>query len=148
MEEPVRTVAGGCLCGAVRFEADLPSRFCAHCHCSNCRRAHGAAFVTWVGFPIRQFRIVAGDTVLRSYRTDTGATRRFCATCGSTLTYEGPRWPEEVHVTRAAIEQPIDREPGAHVYVDHRAAWWEISDGLPQLGGESGVEPRDQAPGG
>ena len=44
------TVASGaCLCRAVGFVATLPSRWVAHCHCSRCRRAHGAAFVTFVG---------------------------------------------------------------------------------------------------
>ena len=40
-------VSGGCLCGAVRFTAKLPSKWCAHCHCSLCRKAHGAGYVTW-----------------------------------------------------------------------------------------------------
>ena len=40
-------VEGGCLCGAVRFSLELPSKWCAHCHCSMCRRAHGAGYVTW-----------------------------------------------------------------------------------------------------
>jgi hypothetical protein len=134
---------GACLCGAVQFEVTMPSKFCAHCHCSNCRRAHGAAFVTWAGFAAGQFEIVAGAEHLTRYRTDTDATRSFCAICGSTLTYEGPRWEGEVHVARANIEGDIDRAPGANVYVDHRASWWEISDGLPRFGGESGVEPKD-----
>ena len=54
MSAPER-VQGGCYCGDVRFEADLPPKFVAHCHCHNCRRAHGAAFVTWIGFPAEQF---------------------------------------------------------------------------------------------
>lgn len=133
---------GGCLCGAVRFRVTLPSRFCAHCHCSNCRRAHGAAFVTWAGFPEAQLEILRGDDVLGRYKTDTGAVRTFCGTCGSTLFYAGPRWPGEVHVARALIEGELDRSPGAHVFVDHRAPWWTIDDGLPKFGGESGTEPR------
>lgn len=40
---------GRCACGRVRFVARFPSRFNAHCHCESCRRAHGAAFVTWAG---------------------------------------------------------------------------------------------------
>ena len=40
---------GQCLCGAVAFTAALPSKWVAHCHCTLCQRAHGAAFVTWVG---------------------------------------------------------------------------------------------------
>jgi hypothetical protein len=41
-------VGGACLCGAVKIETTLPSLWSAHCHCSSCRRAHGAAFVTYV----------------------------------------------------------------------------------------------------
>jgi hypothetical protein len=127
----------------VVFEVRLPSRFCAHCHCSTCRRAHGAAFVTWVGFESEQVRIVAGGDILRRYLTETGATRSFCSRCGSTLFFESPRWAGETHVARANIEGEIDRDPSGHFYVDHRASWWTIDDSLPQHGGESGEEPKD-----
>jgi len=136
------TIEGGCLCGAVRFAVRGPSRFCAHCHCQNCRRAHGAAFVTWVGYPDAQLTLLYGADELARYRTDTDATRSFCRRCGSTLFYAGPRWPGEVHVALANIDGPIDRAPSAHVYVDHKAAWWRISDDLPQRGGPTGVEPK------
>lgn len=136
-------VTGSCLCGAVAFEATPPSRFCAHCHCNNCRRAHGAAFVTWVGYPREQFRITAGEADLAHYETDTGATRSFCGRCGTTLLYSSPRWESEVHVVRSNIAGEIDRAPGAHVYVDHKASWWSIDDDLPRLGGTTGTEPVD-----
>jgi hypothetical protein len=45
------TAVGACLCGAVQFELQLPATWVAHCHCTMCRRAHGAAFVTWVSVP-------------------------------------------------------------------------------------------------
>jgi len=51
---------GSCHCGAVRFVARFPSRFVAHCHCASCRRAHGAAFVTWAGFPSSQVEVTEG----------------------------------------------------------------------------------------
>jgi hypothetical protein len=144
-EDVAQTVAAACLCGAVRFEVDLPSRFCAHCHCQNCRRAHGAAFVTWAGFPERQFRITAGEPLLSRYRTDTDAVRTFCSRCGSTLLYSGPRWAGEVHVALANLLGEIDRPPQAHVYVDHRASWWEIRDSLVRYGGASGTERKQDA---
>lgn len=135
-------VEGACLCGEVRFALSLPSRFCAHCHCPNCRRAHGAAFVTWAGFDKNQLRLLAGAGLLRSYLTDSGATRSFCGQCGSPLFYEGPRWPGEVHVALASLKGPIDRQPAAHVYVDDRADWYPIHDALPQFGGDSGMEAK------
>jgi hypothetical protein len=117
------TVGGSCLCGVLEFEIRLPSRFCAHCHCSNCRRAHGAAFVTWVGFQKEQVKVIAGRDLIHRYLTDTGAVRSFCGRCGSTVFYEGPRWPGELHVARANINGEIDRVPSGHYYVDHRASW-------------------------
>jgi hypothetical protein len=133
---------GACLCGAVRFALSLPSRFCAHCHCPDCRRAHGAAFVTWAGFREEQVRFLAGEDLLTRHLTDTGATRSFCSQCGSTLFYQGPRWLGEIHVALANLDGPIDRQPSAHVYVDDHAPWWQITDALPQYGGESGMEPK------
>jgi hypothetical protein len=137
-------VGGSCSCGAVRFLVTLPSRFCAHCHCNNCRKAHGAAFVTWVGVPNAQFELTAGEEHLARYLTDTGATRSFCDRCGTTLLYQGPRWPDEVHVARAVIDGEIDKLPKAHVYVDHRAPWFEITDGLDQYGGTTGMERKTE----
>ncbi len=136
----METVTGSCYCGEVRFEATLPSKFCAHCHCNNCRRAHGAAFVTWVGFKDEQVRIVSGEERLGRYRTETDATRSFCTTCGTTLFFSSPRWGGETHVTRASIHDPIDREPSSHVYFDRHVPWITIDDDLKRYGGESGTE--------
>ena len=137
------SLTGSCLCGAVEFEARLPSKFCSHCHCSNCRRAHGAAFVTWVGFPQEQVKTMTGADSLHHYLTDTKATRSFCSRCGSTLFFAAPRWPGEIHVARANIKGEIDRDPSSHFYVDHRASWWTIADSLPQYGGDTGAEPKE-----
>lgn len=134
-------VQGGCLCGDVRFEITLPVRFCAHCHCSMCRRAHGAPLVTWVGVPRAQLRLLTGEAGLRRYASSANARRSFCGRCGSTLFFEGDRWADEVHVARAVIDGDVGLEVQAHCYWDDRATWMPISDGLPRLGGPSGGEP-------
>ncbi len=142
MSDAPRTVRGGCLCGAVAFEIDLPTKWCAHCHCTMCRRAHGAPYVTWVGVPRDRFRLVEGETLVR-YASSPPAKRSFCATCGSPLLFESTRWADEVHVARAAIPGAIDREPQAHVFFSDRADWVHISDALPRRGGATGTEPLD-----
>ena len=137
-----KLVPGSCFCGAVQFTIELPTLFCGHCHCSMCRRPHGAAFVTWVGFRKELLKFASGEDVLRRYRTETDATRTFCSRCGTTLFYEGPRWPEEIHVARAGIRGALDREPAAHFYVDHAAAWWRIDDSLTRYGGPDGCQKK------
>ena len=73
-------IRGGCLCGAVTFEVTPPTKWCAHCHCTMCRRAHGAAVVTWFGAPSQNFRLVSGAE-LKWHRSSAGARRGFCGRC-------------------------------------------------------------------
>ena len=136
-----RAVPGGCLCGAVRFEIELPTVFCGHCHCSMCRRAHGASFVTWIVVPHERFRLVAGAERLVRYRSSEHGTRTFCAACGSTLFCESTHQPAVIDIVRANLEGEIDRAPEAHFYFDDRASWTAVADDLPRFGGKTGLEP-------
>lgn len=126
------TVHGSCLCGEVRLAATLPTKWVAHCHCSMCRRAHGAAFVTWAGFPNERARIEDPHGQLRWYVSSPAAERGFCLRCGSTLFFRSTRWPDELHVVVANLHQPLDRAPQAHVFWDSHVAWADVdpNDGL------------------
>jgi uncharacterized membrane protein len=136
-------VSGACLCGAVRFRVHLPSLFCGHCHCSMCRRNHGAAFVTWFAVPPTQLEVHAGNRELRRYSSSTHGTRIFCGRCGSSLFCESDKHPDQVDIALANVEDPIDRAPQFHFYFDSRAPWAAVDDDLPRLGGPTGMEPLD-----
>lgn len=123
---------GSCLCGAVRFRANLPTKWVAHCHCTYCRRAHGAPFVTWAGFAAEQFTVEPHALQPAWYESSPGARRAFCPQCGSPMFFESTRWPGEVHVARALIEGSLDREPSAHVFFESHVPWLQISDDLPK----------------
>ncbi len=138
---PTSDPTGSCFCGAVRFRAGLPSLFCAHCHCSMCRRSHGAGFVTWFAVPRERLAFDAGEDALVRFRSSEHGTRSFCGRCGSTLFCESTHHPERVDVVLANMDAPIDRAPQLHAWFDHRAAWVHVDDGLPRLGGETGMEP-------
>ena len=114
---------GQCHCGAVRFEAEFPSRFVAHCHCESCRRAHGAAFVTWAGFPSPQVRVTQGAQDLATHESSAQTFRRFCKRCGTKMFFESAKWPGETHVVLAAFEQPVDRAPGGHAFWAEHVPW-------------------------
>ena len=132
---PHVAVEGGCLCGAVRFRIRLPPKWCAHCHCRMCRRAHGAAFVTWVGSERDGFQMLAGEAQLRRYRSSAQATRSSCTQCGTMLFFESGRWPGEVHVTLASLDSAAATglAPQMHAYWSSRAPWADIcNDGLPR----------------
>ncbi|MEM7200548.1 MAG: GFA family protein [Planctomycetota bacterium] len=129
-----------CLCGRVQLEPTQPPLRAGHCHCANCRRAQGAGSWTWVTFSGEAVRIAAGADELRHYRSDTDATRGFCGHCGTTITYESPRWPGHLDISAACFDQPPTL-PDRHLYADRAPAWAPILDTLPQFGGASGSEP-------
>jgi hypothetical protein len=137
MATPMR---GACLCGAIQFELDPPSRFLAHCHCTMCRRAHGAAMVTWLGVLKPQFRLTRGESDLARYGSSAEATRSFCRVCGTSLFFESTRWAGEVHIAAACLTDAPDRAISAHVYYSDRLPWFDPECTLPKLGGKSGME--------
>jgi hypothetical protein len=134
-------VPGACLCGAVRFRVGLPSLFCGHCHCTMCQRGHGAGFVTWFGVPRERLAFDSGEAELVRYDSSEHGTRTFCGRCGSSLFCESSREPGQIDIVLANMTGPIDRPPQVHVYWSDRADWVEARDGLPRLGGATGMEP-------
>ena len=77
-------IEGSCLCGAVRFTVGA-AKWCGHCHCTMCQRAHGAGYVTWVVVPRDQFAIEAGEDQLGRFASSKQGTRSFCKRCGRSL---------------------------------------------------------------
>ncbi|MCC7248725.1 MAG: GFA family protein [Lysobacter sp.] len=126
---------GGCLCGAVGFSLDWPSKWVAHCHCTQCRRAHGAAFVTWIGMAEDRVRIDDAESQLRWFASSPGAERGFCARCGSSLFFRSARWPGELHIAHGNLNGDADRAPMAHVFWDTHVGWASVdaTDALPRI---------------
>lgn len=100
-----------------------------------CRRAHGAGYVTWVGFESDHFILKTGDHHLKWYKSSSGARRGFCGTCGSTMLFEAQRWSGETHVALGCIDDPIDRKPQANSFFDAHVDWIPIDDALEVFGG-------------
>ena len=137
------TAVGSCFCGAIQFTVAMPTLFCGHCHCSMCRRAHGAGYVTWLAVARGQFSLDKGDEQLVRFRSSHHGTRSFCGRCGSTLFCETTHYPDMVDIVLANMNQAIDKAPQAHFYFDDRVDWVCVEDGLPRLGGpDFGSEPK------
>ena len=124
---------GSCLCRAVRYEATGAIHDVHHCHCSMCRKSHGAAFSTFARLTAGDFRIVAGEDQVRRYRSSAPIERTFCATCGARLTVRFDGMPDAVWVSLATFDDDPGVRPDVHMFVASKAPWVEISDGLPQF---------------
>ncbi|NWL76003.1 GFA family protein [Pseudomonas taiwanensis] len=124
---------GSCLCGAVKYEIDAPIESATHCHCSQCRKAHGAAFGTYFTVRWSNFRWVQGEDVVAKFHSSPGVTRTFCQQCGSTLQwYSQNAGPDCVGVALGTLDSALGEIPQSHIYTDSKADWYVIADGLPQ----------------
>src|SRR5712675_1883866 len=79
------TLHAGCLCGSVRYEIRAPLGTTEHCHCSMCRKAHGAAFSTNAPVATEALIVTSGAEFIREYQSSPNRQKRFCARCGSQL---------------------------------------------------------------
>ena len=126
-----RTSSGSCLCGGVQFSITLPTKWVAHCHCTRCQRAHGAAFVTWVGVEEGQAAIRDEASLLRWHAADEGGNRGFCGRCGSPMFFRSARYPGELHIARALFLDPVDRSPQINAFYDTHVDWVTVAGDLP-----------------
>ncbi|MEM7281100.1 MAG: GFA family protein [Pseudomonadota bacterium] len=124
-------IQGGCLCGKVRYAVTGLLFDVHHCHCSMCRRQHGAAFATYGGFNAEDFEWISGEDLIRTYETESGAGWSFCSECGSTLA--GTDKGEVTAITLGTIQGDVGTRPESHIFVGSKAQWYEINDGLQQF---------------
>jgi hypothetical protein len=127
-------VLGTCLCGAVRYELGGPLATMLHCHCSMCRKHHGAVFATFVSAPHESFRWLHGEDDVASYRSSEQGARKFCRHCGSVA----PTLIPDAGLAIAPagnLEGELGLKPEAHMFAASKAAWYTITDSLPQHAG-------------
>jgi hypothetical protein len=127
-------IKGTCLCGALEYEFTAPLDRMLHCHCSMCRKHHGAAFATFVSAPIDAFRWVKGEDNVRAYASSSAGKRFFCATCGAV----GPTLMPELGLAFCPAGNLLG-DPGVrpqmHMFAGSKALWHTITDDLPQHSG-------------
>ena len=126
-------LAGGCLCGAVRFEVTEPPLFAGYCHCSRCQRRTGAAASASARVRPGSLRILTGEEHIAVYQAETGWAKAFCGRCGSGL-WSQDRDDPEVRAVRLGL---LDGDPGVRPsyrqFVADAAPWEAIpEDGLPR----------------
>ena len=126
------TIRGRCLCGDVQYEAPGGISDVSHCHCSVCRRMHGAAFGTYARVDGDEFHWQSGEDLTATYETSAGVYRCFCRRCGSplgALNEDGKlSW-----VTLGTVTGDAGVRPEAHIFVGSKAPWYQIPDDLPQF---------------
>ena len=123
---------GSCFCGTVRYRLEGQPKDMMNCHCTDCRKSHGAAFATLVEFPFKSLRFRQGEDNLATYTAASGTKRSFCKTCGSIVSVWSDADTAWLEVSASTLDTPIDMRPTHHIYVRSRAPWYEIRDDLPR----------------
>jgi hypothetical protein len=137
---PAGKAAGGCACGAVRLEIDLPAFWAWHDHSEAGRHALGCAYATYVGCWRSRFRITKGAGNIRRFEDKAGrGVRSFCATCGTPLLYERSHAPRMVNIPRGIFAGRTGREPLYHLFVEEAPDWSYGGEALAPLKGFPGV---------
>jgi hypothetical protein len=128
-----RTLAGKCLCGAVRYTVAGEFAYALNCHCSNCRTTTGSAFKPFAGIRREKFTVTKGEDH-RMIFGDENAHDVHCTQCGSLL-YSVVRDGAWIHVAMGTLIDDPSIRPTAHIFVGSKAPWYEITDDLPQYEG-------------
>ena len=130
MAQGPHRLRGECLCRRVGYEVDDAFEYALNCHCSNCRRATGAAFKPFAGIRMEHLAVVRGRDEVMRFGDDTHDAH--CGHCGSLL-YSQVRDGAYAHVTLGTLVDPPSIRPTAHIFVGSKAPWFDISDALPQF---------------
>ena len=122
-------IRGSCLCGGVSYEVTGPYSNPWHCHCSQCRRAHGASCGSYLGVEPANFKWLSGEDLVRTYAPEDGGFV-FCSRCGSNV---AGSWKGDIcQVTFGTMQGDPEILPEKHIFVGSKASWVTIGDDLPQ----------------
>ena len=143
-------IKGSCLCGGVRFEIDHAVGPFELCHCHRCRKLSGAAFLPTFGVLQKDFRFVAGVDLIGSYdapiiHEPPPYRAFFCRRCGSPTPNPDPS-EEWIEIPAGLLDDDPGLRPDKHIFVEHRAPWYEIGDALPQYDRPSLMALRSKTP--
>lgn len=128
----MKKLTGKCLCEAIAYEIVGDLGPIVNCHCSKCRRWHGAAFRTRCTIPKKNFKWIRGEDNLSKYYSSKQVAKTFCRTCGSSLISLYDDRPDYIGLPIGGLEQDPGDHPMMHIFVASKSPWYEITDDLPQ----------------
>jgi hypothetical protein len=127
-------IAGGCLCGKVRYSANTEPAFVGICHCKDCQKFTGSAFAVAIGVPEAELS-VQGKLATYSKTGDSGQSieRRFCPECGSSIAEVASALPNIVMITSGTLDDASWVKPGMQIYCDSAQPWVHLGDEMKQF---------------
>jgi hypothetical protein len=131
-------LAGGCQCGAVRYEIAGAPVATYICHCRECRKQSASAFGISVITRTSDLRLTQGTVTSWTRGTDSGRRLRcvFCRECGSRLWHEGEPKGPTVSVKGGSLDVPPDLSAAIHIWTSRKLPGVAIPEDRPQFAQE------------
>ncbi len=132
MTDKTMPITGGCMCGAIRYEATEPPQKVGYCHCRMCQKWTGNLFFPWAMFRSAAFRITQGEP--KFYKYSVLLERGFCANSGTQVCDHYLKGSDHMYATIGSLDHPEDWPPNAHhMGVESQVPWLDIHDDLPRV---------------
>ncbi|HJU36724.1 MAG TPA: GFA family protein [Gaiellaceae bacterium] len=128
------TLEGGCSCGAVRYRLTSDPLFVHCCHCLNCQRQTGSAFVLNVLIEADRVEIVTGVPRPVEVPRDDGSTQEIfrCPDCQVAIySHYGP--PAVSFVRAGMLDEPHRVSPDVHIFTRSKVPWVALPEGVPSF---------------
>ena len=132
---------GSCLCGAVKYQVTGALRPVVACHCGQCQKTSGH-HVAATSAKREDFKLLE-ERGLKWFSSTVGIRRGFCQQCGGNLFWDKAELPS-ISIFAGTLDQPSGLQLVEHIYVEEKADYYEIMDGLPQRQGFSITAKVDQ----
>ena len=125
---------GGCTCGAIRYECSEAPLAMFNCHCSDCQRASGGAFVTVALVRESALRLLSGQAKFHRTVSTSGrwTDRGFCLECGTPLFAKGEVAPGYISIKPGSLDDASWFKPTIDTWAPSAPAWLHLDPELPK----------------
>jgi hypothetical protein len=125
---------GGCACGVVRYRLTSEPMFVHCCHCLNCQRQTGSAFVINLLIEADRVELLSGEPEPVDVPRDDGSTQRIhrCPDCQVAVYSEYGR-PEVRFVRGGTLDEPSSVAPDVHIFTRSKLPWVTLPEGVPAV---------------
>lgn len=125
---------GSCLCGGVQYEISGDMSDVVHCHCPTCRKTHATAFSSVSSVASKDFKMLSGEHLLKSFESSLGKRRYFCSHCGSHI-YAHRDGHIHYIFRLGTLDEDPKLKPAHHIWLSKKAPWYDIEadSKLPQF---------------
>jgi hypothetical protein len=125
---------GGCSCGAVRYRLTSDPLFVHCCHCLNCQRQTGSAFVINVLIETDRVEVTEGKAQPVEVPRDDGSTQEVfrCPKCQVAL-YSHYTYPAISFVRAGTLDEPAGVSPDVHIFTRSKLPWVALPDAVPSF---------------